>query len=57
MPPRQALAPAKELSRAFVRLAVGACPVIDTVYALRNFRAGVARLEQRDVFGKFLVEL
>jgi NADPH:quinone reductase-like Zn-dependent oxidoreductase len=32
-------------------------PVIDTVYSLEDFRAGLARLEQRDVFGKILVEL
>ena len=32
-------------------------PVIDTVYGLEDFRAGLARLEQRDVFGKIIVEL
>jgi NADPH:quinone reductase-like Zn-dependent oxidoreductase len=31
--------------------------VIDTVYGLEDFRAGLARLEQRDVFGKIVVEL
>ena len=31
--------------------------MIDTVYALADFRAGVDRLESRDVFGKILVEL
>jgi NADPH:quinone reductase-like Zn-dependent oxidoreductase len=32
-------------------------PVIDTVYGLEDYRAGLARLEQRDVFGKIIVEL
>ena len=32
-------------------------PVIDTIYPLDEFRAGVARLEHRDVFGKILVAL
>ena len=31
--------------------------VIDTVYGLEEFRAGVDRLEHRDVFGKIIVEL
>jgi hypothetical protein len=31
--------------------------VIDTVYGLADFRAGLARLESRDVFGKLIVEL
>ena len=31
--------------------------MIDTVYPLDDFRAGVERLEHRDVFGKILVEL
>ena len=31
--------------------------MIDTVYGLPDFRAGVDRLETRDVFGKILVEL
>ena len=44
-------------SRALGRIASGVRPVIDTVYGLEDFRAGLARLEQRDVFGKILVEL
>jgi NADPH:quinone reductase-like Zn-dependent oxidoreductase len=39
------------------RIAGGVRPVIDTIYPLDDFRAGVARLERRDVFGKILVEL
>jgi NADPH:quinone reductase-like Zn-dependent oxidoreductase len=50
-------APLSALSRALVRIAGGVRPVIDTVFALEDFRAGLARLESRDVFGKLLVEL
>jgi NADPH:quinone reductase-like Zn-dependent oxidoreductase len=50
-------APLSALSRALERIAAGVRPVIDTVYPLAEFRAGVERLEQRDVFGKILVEL
>jgi NADPH:quinone reductase-like Zn-dependent oxidoreductase len=32
-------------------------PVIDTRYDLADFRAGLDRLAQRDVFGKILVTL
>ena len=50
-------APLNALSRALQRIAAGVAPVIDTVYRLEDFRAGLARLEARDVFGKLLVEL
>ena len=49
--------PLNALSRALDRIAAGVRPVIDTVYGLEDFRAGLARLEHRDVFGKILVEL
>ena len=49
--------PLNALGRALDRIAAGVTPVIDTVYGLEDFRAGLARLEQRDVFGKILVEL
>lgn len=50
-------APLSALSRALDRIKSGVTPVIDTVYPLEQFRAGVDRLEHRDVFGKILVEL
>ena len=49
--------PLNALGRALNRIAAGVPPVIDTVYGLEDFRAGLARLEHRDVFGKILVEL
>jgi NADPH:quinone reductase-like Zn-dependent oxidoreductase len=49
--------PLSALERALQRIASGVRPVIDTVYPLAEFRAGLARLESRDVFGKILVEL
>ena len=49
--------PLSALGRALRRIASGVRPVIDTVYPLEEFRAGLARLESRDVFGKLLVEL
>jgi NADPH:quinone reductase-like Zn-dependent oxidoreductase len=49
--------PISALSRALDRIKGGVTPVIDTVYKLEDFRAGVARLADRDVFGKILVEL
>jgi NADPH:quinone reductase-like Zn-dependent oxidoreductase len=49
--------PLSALVRALDRIASGVRPVIDTVYGLEDFRAGVGRLEQRDVFGKILVRL
>jgi alcohol dehydrogenase len=49
--------PISALSRALDRIAGGVTPVIDTVYRLDDFRAGVERLAHRDVFGKILVEL
>ena len=48
-------APLRALSRALARIATGVRPVIDTVYGLDAFRAGLDRLEGRDVFGKILV--
>ena len=50
-------APLSAMTRALDRIAGGVRPVIDTIYPLDDFRAGVARLEHRDVFGKILVEL
>ena len=50
-------APMSALARALDRIAGGVKPVIDTVYGLPDFRAGVDRLETRDVFGKIVVEL
>jgi NADPH:quinone reductase-like Zn-dependent oxidoreductase len=50
-------APMSALARGLDRIAAGVRPVIDTVYGLSEFRAGVERLEARDVFGKILVEL
>lgn len=50
-------APLSALRRALDRIASGVRPVIDTVYGLEDFRAGVDRLEKRDVFGKILLDL
>ena len=50
-------APMSALARGLARIASGVRPVIDTVYPLTEFRAGVERLEHRDVFGKLLIEL
>jgi NADPH:quinone reductase-like Zn-dependent oxidoreductase len=50
-------APLPALARALDRIASGVHPVIDTVVPLEDFRAGLARLENRDVFGKLLVDL
>lgn len=49
--------PISAIARALDRIGSGVRPVIDTVYPLDQFRAGVDRLEHRDVFGKILVEL
>ena len=53
--------PLSAIARALDRIAggvrPGVRPVIDTVYPLEEFRAGVERLERRDVFGKILVSL
>ena len=38
--------PLGALGRALDRIASGVRPVIDTVYALEDFRAGLARLEE-----------
>jgi NADPH:quinone reductase-like Zn-dependent oxidoreductase len=45
------------LPRALDRIAGGVRPVIDTVFPLEDFRAGLERLEARDVFGKLVIEL
>src|ERR1700722_5085723 len=50
-------APMSALARALERIASGVRPVIDTVYGLSEFRAGVDRLETREVFGKLVIEL
>jgi NADPH:quinone reductase-like Zn-dependent oxidoreductase len=50
-------APVSAVGRALDRIAAGVRPVIDTVFPLAEFRAGLARLESRDVFGKLLVDL
>jgi NADPH:quinone reductase-like Zn-dependent oxidoreductase len=50
-------APMSALARGLERIASGVRPVIDTVYKLTDFHAGVQRLETRDVFGKILLEL
>lgn len=50
-------APLSAMARALDRIAGGVRPVIDTVYPLEDFRAGLARLEGRDVFGKLVIEL
>ena len=50
-------APVSAVARALDRIAAGVRPVIDTVFPLADFRAGLARLESRDVFGKLLVDL
>jgi NADPH:quinone reductase-like Zn-dependent oxidoreductase len=50
-------APMSALARALERIATGVRPVVDTVYGLSDFRAGVDRLEARDVFGKLVIEL
>jgi len=49
--------PLSALTRALDRIASGVHPVIDTVFPLQDFRAGLQRLENRDVFGKLLVDL
>jgi NADPH:quinone reductase-like Zn-dependent oxidoreductase len=49
--------PMSAVARALDRIASGVKPVIDTVYGLSDFRAGIDRLESRDVFGKLLIEL
>lgn len=50
-------APVSALARALDRIASGVRPVIDTVYGLEDFRAGLDRLESRAVFGKLLIDL
>ncbi|HSU07376.1 MAG TPA: zinc-binding dehydrogenase [Acetobacteraceae bacterium] len=50
-------APINALPRALGRIAAGVRPVIDSLHGLDEFRAGLARLEGRDVFGKIVVAL
>ncbi|MBN8928793.1 MAG: NADPH:quinone oxidoreductase [Rhodospirillales bacterium 69-11] len=50
-------APLSALARALDRIGSGVRPVIDTVYGLEDFRAGLDRLESRAVFGKLLIDL
>jgi NADPH:quinone reductase-like Zn-dependent oxidoreductase len=50
-------APLAALERSLRRIATGVRPVIDTIYKLEDFRTGLKRLEDRDVFGKILVDL
>lgn len=50
-------APLSALARGLDRIAAGVRPVIDAAYPVADFRAGVDRLERRDVFGKILLEL
>jgi NADPH:quinone reductase-like Zn-dependent oxidoreductase len=50
-------APISATARALDRIASGVTPVIDTVFSLDDVRAGLERLEHRDVFGKLLVDL
>jgi NADPH:quinone reductase-like Zn-dependent oxidoreductase len=50
-------APISATRRALDRIAAGVTPVIDTVFKLEDVRAGLERLEHRDVFGKLLVDL
>ncbi len=49
--------PISAIARALDRIASGVTPVIDTVFKLENVRAGLERMEHRDVFGKLLVDL
>jgi NADPH:quinone reductase-like Zn-dependent oxidoreductase len=49
--------PLSAIGRALDRIASGVRPVIDTVYGVDDFQAGVERLESRDIFGKLLIEL
>src|ERR1700722_13783278 len=50
-------APMSALALGLDRIASGVRPVICTVYILSEFRAGVDRLETREVFGKLVIEL
>jgi NADPH:quinone reductase-like Zn-dependent oxidoreductase len=50
-------APISALHRALARIADGVRPVTDGSYGLDSFRAGLDRLETRDVFGKILISL
>jgi hypothetical protein len=49
--------PLSAVARALDRIASGVRPVIDTVYGLDDFQQAVERLEQRDIFGKLLIQL
>jgi NADPH:quinone reductase-like Zn-dependent oxidoreductase len=50
-------APMSALARGLDRIASGVRPVVDTIYTLADFRAGIDRLETRNVFGKILIDL
>lgn len=50
-------APLAALERSLQRISTGVRPVIDTIYRLEDFRTGLKRLEDRDVFGKILIDL
>ena len=50
-------APLRRVASALDRIAAGVAPVIDSVHAFQDFRAGLERLEGRQVFGKILVRL
>ena len=50
-------APMSAIARALDRIKSGVTPIIDTVYPLDDFRAGVDRLGNRDVYGKILAAL
>lgn len=45
------------IAAAMARMATGVLPVIDTEFTLETFRDGLARMEQRDIFGKMIVRL
>ncbi|MDP4022106.1 zinc-binding dehydrogenase [Methylobacterium sp. NEAU 140] len=45
------------IRQALDKMAAGIRPVVDTVYPLAEFAAGLKRLESRKVFGKILVSL
>jgi NADPH:quinone reductase-like Zn-dependent oxidoreductase len=47
----------RNMAAALARVAAGVRPVIDTVYPLEEFRAGLDRLEGRDVFGKIVITI
>ena len=50
-------APMRSIASAMARMASGVLPVVDTEFTLESFREGLARMEERDVFGKLVVGL